>query len=482
MTVASFIEPRICTVPDYVSSSGGEAAELFAMTGDVLDDWQVWLLTHGLGEKPGGRWAAPTVAMVIARQNGKNYVLEARELAGLFLLGEKVIVHSAHEQVTSSEHFRRLVERIKNVDELSRRVKKISYGKGAESIELWTGERILFKTRTGGGGRGFTIDLLVFDEAQKLPPEAKAALIPAMSARSVTGNMQTWYAGTAVDQLNPSHDGVELARIRERGIAAAPGIAFFEWSCPAENPAAVTDEEFNDTDWVAQANPSIDARISREWIEHERMVELGRREYLVERGAVGDWPRTDGLAGGTMITPDEWAEVEDESSVLEDPVCVAFDVSPDRSTSSVAAAGLNEDRKLHVEIGMHKKGTGWLVEFLVDLSRRKNPLVFMCDGYGPAASLAGELHEAGVTVTTVSTSEHGQACGHLVDKVKQDELRHLGSVELASAIAGARTRPLGDAWAWSRKHSGVDITPLVSATLAVWAAAAAGLDGESVIY
>lgn len=482
MTVASFVKPRICTVPEYAATSGDEAAELFAMTGDELDEWQRWLLREALGEKPDGRWAAPTVAMVIARQNGKNYVLEARELAGLFLLGERVIIHSAHEQVTSSEHFRRLVERVKSVDELARRVKKISYGKGAESIELWSGERILFKTRTGGGGRGFTIDLLVFDEAQKLPAEAKAALIPAMSARSVTGNMQTWYAGTAVDQMNPSHDGVELARIRERGIAAAPGIAYFEWSCPGENPDAVSDDDFRSTEWVMQANPAGDVRISREWIEHERNVELGRREYLVERGAVGDWPRTDGLAGGTMITPAQWEELEDESSVLQEPVVVAFDVAPDRSSAAVAAAGLNEEGKFHVEIGMHKKGTGWLVGYLADLNQRRNPLSVVCDGYGPAASLIGELRDADVTVLTTSTAEHGQACGHLVDKVQQDELRHLGSVELAAAIAGARTRPLGDAWAWSRKHSGVDITPLVSATLAVWAAASAGLDGDTVIF
>jgi hypothetical protein len=96
--------------------------------------------------------------------------------------------------------------------------------------------------------------------------------------------------------------------------------------------------------------------------------------------------------------------------------------------------------------------------------------------------MVGELRDAGVTVSLVSTSEHGQACGHLVDKVQQDELRHLGSVELAAAIAGARTRPLGDAWAWSRKNSAVDITPLVAATLAVWAAAAAGLDGELAVF
>jgi hypothetical protein len=39
-----------------------------------------------------------------------------------------------------------------------------------------------------------------------------------------------------------------------------------------------------------------------------------------------------------------------------------------------------------------------------------------------------------------------------------------------AAIRIARTRPLGDAWAWSRKNSTGNISPLVSATLALSAA------------
>jgi hypothetical protein len=56
--------------------------------------------------------------------------------------------------------------------------------------------------------------------------------------------------------------------------------------------------------------------------------------------------------------------------------------------------------------------------------------------------------------------------------VKDKTLRHLGSDELRNAILGARTRPIGDgAWAWGRKHSTVDISPLVASTLALGAAA-----------
>ena len=37
-----------------------------------------------------------------------------------------------------------------------------------------------------------------------------------------------------------------------------------------------------------------------------------------------------------------------------------------------------------------------------------------------------------------------------------------------AAIRGASKRSLGDAWAWDRKNSDVDITPLVACTLAWW--------------
>jgi hypothetical protein len=61
-----------------------------------------------------------------------------------------------------------------------------------------------------------------------------------------------------------------------------------------------------------------------------------------------------------------------------------------------------------------------------------------------------------------------------VDMVTEGTLVHMGSDELRDAVRGARSRPLGDQWAWSRKNSGVDISPLVAATLALGAAAGIG--------
>ena len=62
-----------------------------------LDPWQDWWLTEACGTRPDGRWAAFETMLICTRQNGKNQALEVRELGGLFLLGESMLIHTAHE-------------------------------------------------------------------------------------------------------------------------------------------------------------------------------------------------------------------------------------------------------------------------------------------------------------------------------------------------------------------------------------------------
>ncbi len=101
--------PRVGNWPRYVSSSGAEAVELAASAGLLLDPWQEAVLTHGLGEQADGRWASFKVSCWVPRQNGKGAIIEARELAGLFLFKERLILHSAHEYKTASEAYIRIL-------------------------------------------------------------------------------------------------------------------------------------------------------------------------------------------------------------------------------------------------------------------------------------------------------------------------------------------------------------------------------------
>jgi hypothetical protein len=457
--------PRISHVPEYVTSAGIEAIEIAARAGLDLDEWQQLVLVDALGERGDGKWAAFEVGLVVPRQNGKGSLLEARELAGLFSFGERLLIHSAHEQATSSEHFRRLLNLIEGVPEFDRRVLRAPKGKGAEAIELRGGQRIMFKTRTGGGGRGLTGDFVALDEAMILPVATTGALVPTMAARSITGNPQLWYAGSAVDRDVHEH-GVVLARVRARGIKGAARMAYFEWSADAESPNDLSPTEAASPEFWAQANPGLGIRIASEHVANECDGALGPRQFAVERLGVGDWPPTDELKG-QGLDPVKWAALADEASTAEGGLCFAFDMKPDRSAGAISVAGERSDELAHLEVIEHRPGTGWMVDRIVELVEHHDATV-VCDQAGPAASLVSELEARGVDVRTTTTSEHAQACGALFDAVEQATLRHMGDPSLESAVRGALKRALGDSWAWSRRSSAVDISPLVASTLALW--------------
>jgi hypothetical protein len=88
------------------------------------------------------------------------------------------------------------------------------------------GATIFFATRAGGGGRGLTFHVQVFDEAMYLTEQDRSSLAPTSAARSYE-NIQTWYVGSAVDQDDSTQDGVPFAQVRESGMAGRPGVAYF---------------------------------------------------------------------------------------------------------------------------------------------------------------------------------------------------------------------------------------------------------------
>lgn len=466
-------KPRIRHVPPYASSTGAEAIELAEMAGLILDPWQCDVLTDALGERADGNWAALEVGLMVSRQNGKGALLEARELAGLYLLGEE-IVHTAHQFDTAADHFARVSQRIEDTPALAKRLKKpggILRGHGNECITLTrdpkTGRtpKLEFRTRTGAGGLGKSVKCLVIDEAMIISEAMLAALIPTLSARP---NMQVWYTGSAVDQENPSHEGLHFARIRERGMTGDdPILAYFEWSLDYPDPSKVPPlDEIGEREF-AMTNPGWRTRLSPEYIERVEKP-IGSRHIAVHRLGVGDWPRTDGL-DGAVITPEEWDRGTDPESEITGPVVFALDMVPDRSYTAIAVAGFREDGKPHIEVVEHKRGSAWVVERVKELLERHRGEV-VCDAASAISSLLPDMQDADIEVTLLNAHEHAQACGLLYDAVQQGRLRHLGQKSLAEAIRVAVKRDLAGAWAWDRRKAAGDISPLVAATLALWGA------------
>jgi len=430
------------------------------MAGLQLDDWQAYSLELGLRTK-GSKWAAFEVGVEVARQNGKGGIIEALELGSLFVWKNRLAVHTAHLTDTSLEAFWRLKDLIDDTPELKKQVAHISLTNGREQIRLHDGCRIRFRTRTKGGGRGFSADLVILDEAMYLPEISIGALLPTLSARP---NPQVWYLGSAVDQQIHDHGHI-FSAVRRRGIAGDDGLVYLEWAAEGEidNLEGVLDDH---KAWK-QANPALGIRISEKHVADERRA-LPSRMFAVERLGIGDWPEDHEAVAA--IDYERWRELTDRNSMMLDPFVLAFDVVPSRERATICAAGQRPDGLLHIEVVDGRRGTGWVPERIAELVTSHGVASVSCDPASPAAALIRPLENLGVEVEQIGTREYAQACGALFDLVEQGKLRHLGTDDLAIAVKNASTRPLGDAWAWSRRLSAADISPLVAGTLALWQA------------
>lgn len=489
-----WVRPRVEWVPptDGLTSAGEEAVELALMAGLQLDAWQQWTLRQMLWERRDGRWLTNQFGLVVSRQNGKGAILEARELAGLFLLGDRELTHSAHLFDTSRKHMQRMEELIEGVPEFDRRVASWFKSKGQESLVLKGGATLNFKTRTRSGGRGLSGDLVVIDEAMIVPEEAMAALMPTLAARR---NPQVVFTGSAVDQT--VHDyGVAFARIRARAKAAidngargAERLGWLEWSLDPDvynrRPTVVA----NDPSYWHFGNPSMPHRVSQDWLEAMRRL-LGDRSFATEALGVGDWPEVDEAGGDRVIPRGVWDELMRPHATIEGTFALAIDVTPERDRGSIAACGFRpgDGAGRHVEITGDateidsQRGTRWIVPRVKAIVEAGQPCAVIVDGASPAASLITDLEEAGIVrprgsappdedhlLVVADTRMMTDACANIYDAAVHPggdpPLSHLGQQVLNRGLAAAKKRQLGDRWAWARKATG-DISPVVAITLA----------------
>ncbi len=460
--------PRICVIPDGDEHPRwNEVLELLDKLGISLDGWQLDVL-HAAMLRRGDQWAAFTVAVCGPRQNGKNEILEARQFVGALLLREPLQIHTAHLADTCMESFLRMDERIDSNAWLAEQVSHVGRTNGRERVKFvsldgeTSGPRIRFRTRTRGGGRGFAGSPVYFDEPMFFPVISQNAILPVLSAQP---DPQAWYTGSSVDQLE-HEDGLVFAGVRERALAGDdPRLAYWEWSLDYESPDLVPADVAADPASWAATNPALGIRITPEYVEAERreLSTGGGRGFAVERLGVGDWPTLS--AAGSAIDLDRWDKLVDRRSKVSSPV-FAFDVSPDRSSSSVSALCARPKGGHLAELVAHGRGTAWVVPWLAARVPKYRPLAVGCDSLGQAASLVPSLAQAGVEVRLLSTSEFAAGCGLFFDAIEHGTIWHLRQQELRDAIEGATKKPLADRFKWM-PIKGADITPLVSMSVAL---------------
>lgn len=466
-----------------MTSSGPEVVELAADSGLILDEWQQLCLYYGLAERADGIYAAADVGIVVSRQNGKGSILEALELADLFLLDTELTIHSAHVFETSKEAQQRLELLIESSPDLDRYFSshggKTWHATGQEGMQLHRDgkkRRLKFKTRTKSGGRGLTGDRVIIDEAMYYFPEQDAALRPTLSARP---NPQIWLTGSAGNA-----ESVMFGKMRRNALKGlSPRLFWAEWSIDGHSDLCSADCTAHDPDdtleSLARANPGLGTRITVEFIETSERPNMDKDMFRIERLGAGAWPPDED--GWVVIPEPAWMARLDENCAAQAPFVFAIDTAPDKSMSAITVAGPNGDGNRVVEITQvsemlsdHRPGVDWVVPRAKELAKKwKAP--FVINKGTQAGMYVDELEKAGVRLMHPTNQDYSLGCGDFYVSVVPRSgmtpiLLHRGQPTLTTAIAGAVKKDVGggNVWQWDRKSAVTDITPLVSATLAWW--------------
>lgn len=410
-----------------------------------------------MGERSDGRWASRLVGVSAPRQQGKSQLIVARALAGVLLFDEKTIICSAHQTDTAREVFQRLLDIIDANPSLESRVDSVMKAINREHIRFKSGQVIRIKARTLSGGRGFSADCLLLDEAQILGTDAWSAILPTMSARD---NPQAWLLGTPP---TPTDDGEVFGRLRDTGLEGKDSRStWIEWS-------AEDGDDFDDPATWAKANPALGSRISLDAIESERAA-MTDEQFGMER--LGMW-RVHAAHG--VIPLDAWMAQEDPTSVPVSDFAVGIEVGADGARSTVAVAGRRDDGTWQVSLEQNLPGSTWVAPYVGALVKA-NPEIraVVVDVASPTQTILADLKREGVRCTEITVKGLGQACSAVLSGVMGGTLWHLGDGVLSAAATTAGKRPLGDTgmWVWNRRAATSDITPIQAITLALWGAQA----------
>lgn len=487
------LKPRVEHHPEYVFSYGAEAAELMKRAGRPLDAWQVDAVTLMTAVRGDGKWACFECCEWVSRQNGKGAILEARALAGFLLLGEELIMWSAHEYKTAMEAFRRVKAivralgiKVKENDDnlwlVDGILVKFQNTNGEEALErLDTGARIKFIARSAGSGRGFSGDLNIIDEAFAYTAEQHAALLYTVSARP---NPQFIY--TSSPPLK-GDSGEIMYELRRRGDRTAPrkrpwqqdpSLAYRDWGLAGE----LEDLDGVDVDDLANAaatNPALGAPrpsgITLETIERE--LRSDRLGYPRER--LGIWPREIRKSQNGPISDELWRDQICQVRERPTDVALAVQVSYRRTHTAIVAVGARSGGGLLTSIVDYRRHGPWVVDRVAELKAKYNPIAIAVQDKGPTGSLLEEMAKVGLLpsedrerpmrgdLAIPWSDDVADAYGLYVDAANERRLWHLDEAPLNVALTTAQTRPLSGGTAWDYRDDAA--APLIGSTLALWA-------------
>jgi phage terminase large subunit-like protein len=453
-------KPRVHTPFLKGKTRGEEVVEFAKRLGEPLMPWQELIVRDFFTVDSKDKFVRRSGLLMVARQSGKSYLGRIMCLAHLFLFKSPRVLIASSNRAMALVSFREMCYLIENNEFLKCQVKAIRYANGTESIELlpeFGGGRLDIVAATSDGSRGRTSWFTWGDELRDWSTEAFTAITP--TTRATDG--QTFWTTNAGDAFSEP-----LNSLKERAAENPPkSFGYYEYSAPNMLKIDVKSKEF--WDGVAQANPALGIRVSREAIE-ESLSTSSHDAIMTELLCLWVSSLQSPFPPGSL---EECGDNELQMSPGGYTV-FGFDVSPSKRMATLCAGQILPDGRIGVgiiqkwddPIAVNDLDIAVAIKNWCDLYR---PRAIMFDKYA-TQSIADRLANAGQIVEDCSSQNFYQACGDLLDSIVSKKMVHNGQRDFIEQFENVAAKVSDSAWRIIKRKSAGDISAPISIAMIVW--------------
>lgn len=243
-------------------------------------------------------------------------------------------------------------------------------------------------------------------------------------------------------------------------------IAFFDWSfAPDEDP-------FSPLTWRRRI-PSLGHTLRIEEVQHEADNATTPKKVRAFKRGTGNI--VDLGAGELSVFDEDAWERSGTGDAIQGARTLTIDVTPDRSWSSIAWAGLNSSGRQQSELVEHERSTHWLVAKVGEILDRnpRMPRRVYCAPGGQAALMADKFERAGIALIVLSRAEYAAACASYYDGITDEDgatIEHVSEWQTPLDVAvGGAVWTKGEARVWDSLRATTILCPLVAVSIAPWA-------------
>ena len=403
--------------------------------------------------------ALKVISIIVCRQNGKTTLLY------LIVLDELTRGHcvafTLHQRSLAREKWEEV--QIALTSTYPGRFRTSKRQGNEQVVDLLTGGKFKLTTPDDAGGRSDTFDTIIIDESAHIGTDYLAAAAP--STLTKPDAKRIMISSGMTDQ------SIDLATARE--------TAYEQLSLPPELRTHGVLEYAAKTD---PGHAGIDVHDQSIWERSIPTLGLpgGATVANVRAAAIDMSPDKFcreylSVPTGSPLTPPitsiMWAGVQTEgpldSKAMLNTV-LAIDTNPIQSQSSIVVAALIGG-EMRCAVLSAAAGDDWLFEDVIAAARKTRPMAIVVDAMSPAAQLVERIERAGWPVTVTGPQAMARSCAAFFTHVQAGTIGVVSDDTLTLAATSAIRRQIADSgWAWHRRDgTGLDITPIVAASLAV---------------